>query len=140
MAKRHYSDVFNAGDHGTTYGGNPLATNVVYHVVGEISKPEFLARVREASTYFIAQLEALKSETGDAITSIKGQGLMIGIDTKFQIKELLGELLVAGLIATQAGKNTLRLTPPLIISNAEIDEAVEKIRQVITSKDLPCLT
>ncbi len=139
MAKDHVCSVFKPGDHGTTYGGNPLATNVVYHVVSEIVKPEFLARVREASAYFYDQLEALQAETGDAITAIKGQGLMIGLDTKFQIKELLAELLENGLVATQAGKNTLRLTPPLTISNTEIDEAIKKIKTVITSDNLPCL-
>ncbi len=138
MAKKKYSSVFKAGDHGTTYGGNPLATNVVYHVVSEISKPEFLERVREASTYFYAELEKLQSETGDAITALKGQGLMIGIDTKFQIKDLLGELLENGLMATQAGANTLRLTPPLTISNDDIDEAITKIKTVITSGNVPC--
>ena len=139
MAKKEISKVFNAGDHGTTYGGNPLATNVVYHVVSEIVKPEFLARVKEASTYFVKKLNALHNETGNAITAVKGEGLMIGIDTKFKIADLLSELLKHGLLATQAGKNTLRLTPPLTISNDEIDEAVEKIAAVLKDEDKLCL-
>ncbi len=131
MAKQKIADAFNAGDHGSTYAGNPLATNVAYHVVSEIVKPEFLKRVREASLYFRERLGALHNETGNAIKAVKGEGLMIGIDTKYQIKELLHELLEAGLMATQAGKNTLRLTPPLIISNEEIDKAVAVISDVL---------
>jgi len=131
MAKKRIADAFQAGDHGSTYAGNPLATNVAYHVVSEIVKPEFLAHVRDASTYFVERLKALHNETGNAITAIKGEGLMIGIDTKYQVKELLHELLEAGLMATQAGKNTLRLTPPLIISMAEIDKAVAIIGDVL---------
>ncbi len=131
MSKSYISDVFKAGDHGSTYAGNPLATNVVYHVVSEIVKPEFLARVKEAGAYFIKKLNALHNETGNAITSIKGEGLMIGVDTKFEIKTILNELLKNGMVATQAGKNTLRLTPPLNISDAEIDEAVEKLGTVL---------
>ena len=100
-------------------------------MVSEIVKPEFLARVKEASDYFIKKLEGLHNETGNAITAIKGEGLMIGIDTKYQVKDILKELLHTGMLATQAGKNTLRLTPPLNISNAEIDEAVEKIAAVL---------
>lgn len=138
MAKNHVVSAFKAGDHGSTYAGNPLATNVVYHVVSELSKPEFLARVKEASAYFIKKLNALHNETGNAITAIKGEGLMIGIDTKFEIKGVLHELLENGLLATQAGKNTLRLTPPLIISNDEIDEAVEKIAAVLKNEEKLC--
>jgi len=134
MAKEEIASAFKVGEHGTTYGGNPLATNVVYHVVSELVKPEFLARVKEASAYFIKKLEGLHNETGNAITTIKGEGLMIGIDTKYQIKDILSELMHLGLLATQAGKNTLRLTPPLTISNDEIDEAVEKIGAVLKNE------
>ncbi len=135
MAKKDIADAFKVGEHGTTYGGNPLATNVVYHVVSEISKPDFLARVREASEYFLKKLEGLHNETGNAITAIKGEGLMIGIDTKYKIKTVLTALQSEGLLATQAGANTLRLTPPLTICDAEIDEAVEKIGNVLKNND-----
>ncbi len=136
MAKKHLSDTFKAGDHGSTYAGNPLACNVVYHVVSELVKPKFLQRVKEAGEYFVTKLNALHNETGNTITSVKGQGLMIGVDTKFKVSSILPALLKSGLMATQAGKNTLRLTPPLTISNEEIDEAVEKISSVLTSSTL----
>ena len=139
MAKEKIADAFNAGDHGSTYAGNPLATNVVYRVVSEIAKPVFLKRVNEASQYFRDRLNALHNETGNAITAVKGNGLMIGIDTKFEIKGLLNELLENGLMATQAGKNTLRLTPPLIISNNEIDKAVAIIGDTLKNEEKLCL-
>lgn len=135
MTTSTIADAFNAGDHGSTYAGNPLATNVVYRVVSEIAKPEFLNRVNEASQYFRDRLNALHNETGNAITAVKGNGLMIGIDTKFEIKGLLSELLENGLMATQAGKNTLRLTPPLIISNEEIDKAVSIIGDTLKNEE-----
>lgn len=136
MAKKEISSVFKAGDHGSTYAGNPLACNVVYHVVSEIVKSEFLARVKEAGEYFVTKLNALHNETGNTITAVKGEGLMIGIDTKFKVAGILSELLKNGMMATQAGKNTLRLTPPLTISNEEIDEAVEKIANVLKNSKL----
>ncbi len=135
MAKKHVSDSFEVGMHGSTYAGNPLATSVVLNVVGEIVKPEFLARVREASAYFITKLNALHNETGSVITAVKGEGLMIGVDTKYDVKGILTQLKENGLFATQAGKNTLRLTPPLNIRNDEIDEAVEKISLVLKDTD-----
>ena len=138
LCKAGIADVFTAGVHGSTYAGNPLATSVVYNVVSEIVKPEFLARVNEAHDYLIKKLNALHNEVGSAITAVKGEGLMIGVDTKFDIKELLDELLANGLMTTQAGDNTLRLTPPLTISNAEIDEAVGKISDVLKNKEKLC--
>ena len=135
MTKTHIAEAFNPGDHGSTYAGNPLATNVAYHVVSELVQPEFLARVQEASAYFIKKLNALHNETSNSITAVKGEGLMIGIDTKFEIKDLLRQLLKNGVIATQAGKSTLRLTPPLTISDSEIDDVVGKISTVLKSFD-----
>jgi len=64
---------------------------------------------------------------------------MIGIDTKYKIADLLKELLEHGVLATQAGKNTLRLTPPLTISDTEIDEVVDKIGAVLKAEDKLCL-
>lgn len=139
MSKKDIAGNFKAGDHGSTYAGNPLATNVVLHVVSEISKPEFLKHVKDVSAYFIKKLNALHNETGNTIKAVKGEGLMIGIDTKYQVKEVLHELLEEGMLATQAGKNTLRLTPPLTISNSEIDEAVEKIANVLNREEKLCL-
>jgi len=136
MAKKAIADAFQYGDHGTTYGGNPLATNVVYHVVSELIKPEFLDHVKQASAYFREKLSTLQAETGNVIHAIKGEGLMVGLDTKYKCAGLLDKLLQKGLITTQAGKNTLRLTPPLTISFAEIDEAVAKIADVLNTGDL----
>lgn len=138
MAKKQYADIFVAGEHGTTYGGNPLAVSVVYNVISEIVKPEFLQHVRDMSAHFYQKLEALKEELGDVIIALKGEGLMIGIDTKFKVSDILNELLKNNMLATQAGANTLRLTPPLIITKPEIDEAVEKIRLVLKDEDKLC--
>jgi len=81
------------------------------------------------------QLHKLKSET-NSIEEIRGIGLMIGIDTAFDIKELLGSLLDHGLIATQAGAKSLRLTPPLIFTKENVDEAIDKLSHVIKKAEL----
>lgn len=136
MARGDISKTFKAGDHGTTYGGNPLATKVVHAVVSEILSDGFLDHAQEMSAYFKTALETLQAETGDIVTNIRGQGLMIGIETKFAVKDLLAALLENGLLATQAGSNTLRLTPPLIIQKHEIDDAIAKIKTVLTEGGL----
>ncbi|MEM6780268.1 MAG: acetylornithine/succinylornithine family transaminase [Pseudomonadota bacterium] len=137
MAKKKFTEAFEAGDHGTTYGGNPLATNVVYHVVSEMLSDGFLDHVNKASAHFLSKLETLKSESNTGtITDVRGKGLMIGIDTKFKCASLLNKLLENGLLATQAGANTLRLTPPLTVNESEIDEAVDIIAQTLRDETL----
>lgn len=135
LAKEKLSKHLTIGTHGTTYGGSPLATKIAHAVMSEILKPGFLDHVNEMSDYLIAQLESLKTKT-NKITDIRGKGLMIGVDTVFDIKKLLGALRDAGLLATQAGTGTLRLTPPLIVTKAEIDEAIGILTDVL-NKEAP---
>lgn len=130
MAKKKYSSVFKYGDHGSTYAGNPIATRITYEVLDQVRQPEFLKNVNEIGQYLITGLEKLKSET-NSIEEIRGKGLMIGIDTVYDIGKLLKELQHNGLLATQAGDKSLRLTPPLVMGKAEADEALEKIGHVI---------
>lgn len=135
LAKEKLSKHLTVGTHGTTYGGSPLATKIAHAVMSEILKPGFLDHVNEMSGYLIAQLESLKTKT-NKITDIRGKGLMIGVDTVFDIKKLLSALRDAGLLATQAGTATLRLTPPLIVTKAEIDEAIGILTDVL-NKEAP---
>lgn len=135
MAKKEISGVFKYGDHGSTYAGNPLATRIAYEVIDQIRQPEFLQNVIDTGNYLIEGLEKLKAET-NSIEAIRGTGLMIGIDTAYDIGKLLHALQENGLLATQAGAKSLRLTPPLVMGKAEADEALEKIAYVIKKGDL----
>ncbi len=130
LGKKKFTSVFSAGDHGTTYGGNPLGTRLAYETVKQISDPAFLKNVTETGNYLIEGLNKLKSET-NSIEEVRGIGLMIGVDTAYDIKTVLNDLLEGGLIATQAGDKSLRLTPPLIFTKDHVDEALNKIGHVI---------
>lgn len=135
LAMDKFGKHIKPGMHGTTYGGNPLATSVAYAVSSAVHKPEFLAHVKEVSAYLMDGLEKLKRET-NSIEDIRGKGLMIGLDTVFDIKKLLKALLESGMIATQAGARSLRLTPPLTLTKAQADEALKIIGDVIQKGDL----
>lgn len=135
LGKKKFTSAFAPGDHGTTYGGNPLATAVVHTVVSQIKEPAFLQHVREVGAYLMDGLNKLKTDT-NSIEDVRGVGLMIGVDTVYDIGKLLNKLLEDGLIATQAGERTLRLTPPLIISKSEADEALDKFSHIIRKGDL----
>lgn len=117
------------GVHGSTYGGNPFAMAVALEAFDELSKPETLANVREVAGYFTQQLEGLKARFPDVIVDIRGRGLLIGIklvpnNRNFMVWARDEKLLIAG-----GGDNCVRLLPPLIITQDEAHEAIEKIER-----------
>ncbi len=122
-AKRKFGKAIVVGTHGTTYGGNPLACAVVKCVMEEMLAEGFMDNVNKVSKILFDGLAKIQRES-NKITDIRGAGLMIGVDSVFEIKKVLSNLQRNGLMATQAGKATLRLTPPLIINEAEAEEAI----------------
>ncbi len=134
VAKDRFAKHLTPGSHGTTYGGNPLSTAVAHTVISEILKPGFLDNVNKVGTFIMEGLQELQRES-NKIIDIRGRGLMFGIDTKIDIKQLLGALQKNGLMATQAGKATLRITPPLIIEQAQAQEALDIIGATLKQED-----
>lgn len=130
LAKDKFADAMELGMHGTTYGGNPLATHVAYTVVSEIMSDGFMDHVNKMGERLVAGLENIKSRS-NKIEAVRGIGLMVGADLSIDIKGFLGALRENGMMATQAGAKTLRLTPPLIAGEKEIDEALEKIENTL---------
>lgn len=132
-AKAEFGAAIAVGTHGTTYGGNPLACAVAASVMKELLKTGFMENVRARSEQFVTGLKKIQRES-NKINEIRGAGLMIGVDTTIEIKTLMSALQSNGLMTTQAGDSTLRLTPPLIITAPEIDESLGIIEK--TLKDL----
>lgn len=126
VAKKEFGSALVAGTHGTTYGGNPLACAVAATVMSELLSKGFLDNVKKVSEVMFQGLEKIRSGS-NKITDIRGKGLMIGVDTVFDIKDVLDNLQKNGLMATQAGKATLRITPPLITTVKEAEESLEII-------------
>lgn len=135
MAAKHpFADAITVGTHGTTYGGNPLACAVVATIVKEMMKKGFMDNVNAMSEILFEGLHKIQRDS-NKIEDIKGKGLMIGVDTPFEIKDLLNKLQSNGLMATQAGKSTLRLTPPLILNEDHAKEALEIIDKTLKEMD-----
>lgn len=124
VAKLDIAQHFSAGSHGTTYGANPLAMRLVHTMLTQILKPGFLENVRTTGAYLKAGLEKIKRES-NTIKDIRGTGLILGVDTVFDPAKLLKSLLNNGMMATRAGDTTLRLTPPLIVTQKEADECLQ---------------
>lgn len=116
------------GTHGSTYGGNPLATAVGNAVWDEISKPEFLEQVERVSNFLKQQFESLKDEFPDVVSEIRGKGLLCGMQLKKPAIEVRKMMLERKLLGGSAGDNVLRLAPPLIITEDHVREAVNILR------------
>ena len=129
-AKKPYSQVLTVGSHGSTYAGNPLATAVSAAVMSEIVKPAFISHVQKTAAHLVTRLQEVQRRTNQ-ISSIRGLGLLLGVDVTVDIKKLLRGLQGNGLLATQAGDATLRLTPPLIVSDKEVDESVAILEKTL---------
>jgi len=124
------------GAHGSTYGGNPFAMAVATEAFDELSNPALLSHVRDVAGYFTQQLEGLKSRFPDIIVDIRGRGLLIGVKLIPNNRSFMGwardeKLLIAG-----GGDNCVRLLPPLIITQEEAREAIEKFeRACVRARD-----
>jgi acetylornithine/N-succinyldiaminopimelate aminotransferase len=116
-----------AGSHGSTFGGNPLAMAVGNAVLDVVLEDGFLAHVGTMSLRLKQRLAALKDEHPDIIDEIRGQGLMLGLKCKVPNQKLVEALRAEKMLTVQAGDNVVRLLPPLIIGEAEIELAAEKL-------------
>lgn len=112
-----------AGDHGTTYGGNPLACAAVEKVLDLFERNHIIENVRETAPYLEQRLEELAARHGD-ILERRGAGLMQGLVFAHPVGEIIGRALEKGLILISAGANIIRFVPPLIITRENIDEMV----------------
>lgn len=120
-------DIFQRGEHGTTYGGNPLACAAGLAVVNIVSDPLFLTEIEQKGNYFKNLLYQLASEFEEVTTEVRGKGLMLGLQVQRKAPELMQEGFEQGLIFNLAGGDTLRFVPPLIVTRADIDQANEKL-------------
>jgi acetylornithine/N-succinyldiaminopimelate aminotransferase len=112
-----------AGSHGSTFGGNPLAMAVGNAVLDVVLEDGFLDHVGGMGLWLKQLLAALKDEHGDIIEEVRGQGLMLGLKCKVPNQKLLEALRAEKMLTVQAGDNVVRLLPPLIVGEAEIDLA-----------------
>lgn len=115
------------GTHGSTFGGNPLAMAVGNAVLDVVLAPGFLEHVAQMGLRLKQRLAGLADEHNDIIAEVRGQGLMVGLRCRVENQLLLAGLRNHGMLAVQAGDNVVRLLPPLIVGDEEIDLACATI-------------
>jgi acetylornithine/succinyldiaminopimelate/putrescine aminotransferase len=121
------AEVMHPGDHGSTFAASPLVAAVANVLLQKVNQPEFLAEVSRKGAYLKERLEEINSA---CIGEVRGKGLMVGADLTIPANDLVQAGYKHGLLLVNAGPNTLRLVPPLIISEAEIDLLIERLTAV----------
>lgn len=124
LAKDELANVFKPGDHGSTFGGNPLVTSGALAVCERIFNDNFLQGVVDKGEYFQNKLNDLK-EKYTCIKKVKGKGLMIGCDLDINAQDIVNACFEKGLIINAVAGTTLRFVPALTTTKAEIDEALD---------------
>ncbi len=132
LARGKATDALQAGDHGSTFGGNHLACTAAYYVVNKLTTTAILDNVKKTGSYFKQQLADLKQTCG-CIKEVRGKGLMLGIDLDESVvaKEVLKKLLSMGFVTATAGANVLRFLPPYTIQKKHIDELTAALYKVL---------
>jgi acetylornithine/N-succinyldiaminopimelate aminotransferase len=118
------------GDHGTTFGGGPFVASVAKYVVERLSDPALLAHVRDAGAKLGAGLHAIAARTG-RVRAVRGMGFMWGLDTMAPAGEVVARALELGLLIVTAGDHTVRLLPPLVMSDADVARGLELLERAI---------
>lgn len=133
LAKESVAKLFTLGKHGTTFGGSPMACAVANKVVDIMSKDGFYDHVREVSSYF---LKSLKSRLGKykCIKDIRGKGLLIGIEFDQEVTFLRKAGMDVGIVFSVTQQKIVRIAPPLIITEKQCDQFVERFDGIVKEK------
>ncbi len=129
LATEEAARVLTPGTHGTTFGGNPLACAAANAVLDVMLAPGFLEGVDRKARRLWFALEDIVREQPDVLEDARGAGLILGLKARVPNTELQQAFMAEGLLTVSAGDNVVRLVPPLVLTDADIDTAVEMIRR-----------
>lgn len=125
--------VFKPGDHGGTFGGNPLACAAVYATLTTIKSEGLVDKVAEKGEYFKNELRKLQEKYPDKVTDVRGCGLMLGMEVVGEGKPIVESCLANNVIVNCTAGNVIRIVPPLIISREEIDIVVAALDKALAA-------
>ncbi len=131
LADRQVLEVFNPGDHGSTFGGNPLAAAVAREAVRVLVDEGLIENAEQQGEYLLGRLKRVES---DHIADVRGRGLLIGVELEPEAggaRRFAGALKGEGLLCKEAHENVIRFAPPLVITREDIDWALERIERVL---------
>lgn len=131
LARREVMSVFTPGDHGSTFGGNPIAAAVGLAAFDLLVEEQLIERAARLGSHLLSRLAAISSPL---VCDVRGRGLFAGIEldrTRIQASTVVERLLSAGILTRETHRNTIRFAPPFTIEENEIDWAVDRVAQVL---------
>ncbi len=129
VSSREVLGVFNPGDHGSTFGGNPLACAVAREALRVLTEEKLVEKSYEMGEYFMGLLRTIK---GPHIKEVRGKGLLIGLELDTKARPYCEELMGMGLLCKETHDHVIRFAPPLVITKKEIDWAFKRIKKVLS--------
>ena len=130
IAKKEVASSFKPGDHGTTFGGNPVACAAAIACLKVLQEGDLIEKCQKKGEYFKAKLECLKEKYPEKIEQIRVLGLMVGIELKEEGQEIVKKCLEEGVLINCTAGNVLRFLPPLIVKEEEIDYLIEVLDKI----------
>ncbi len=130
LASKEVLGVFNPGDHGSTFGGNPLACAIARTALRVLVSEKMIERSAELGAYFLDRLKALRSPH---VTEVRGLGLWIGIELNKPARPFCEALKEQGILCKETHEKVIRIAPPLVITREEIGWAFDRIKNVLES-------
>jgi predicted acetylornithine/succinylornithine family transaminase len=131
VTREDIAAVLKVGDHGSTFGGNPVAAAAGCGLLSELAKPGFLQGVKKTGAYLGGQLDALAKTCPQKIIGVRGAGMMWGMELKERGPEMVQRALEQGLVINCTAGNVLRFLPALTIGQAEVDEACKILKGIL---------
>ena len=123
--KEKWTEIFQPGSHGTTFGGSPLACSAAHAVLDVIEKEDLIKKTQKHGEFLQSELENLKNKYPNLIKEVRGRGLMLALVMQNLPNDLITKLRQKGLLVVGAAGNAIRFLPPLTICNSELKEALE---------------
>jgi acetylornithine/N-succinyldiaminopimelate aminotransferase len=131
IASNKVAAVFHAGDHGSTFGGNPLACAAANVTLDTIESDHLLSNTKAIGAYLTTKLKALQEKYPALITEVRGMGLIIGMQLTKPGRQIVNECLEAGAIINCTAETVLRFVPPLIINKDNVDELITILDKIL---------
>lgn len=128
LTQRDVLGLFRPGDHGSTFGGNPLAAAVARAALGVLVEENLAGRARELGAYFKGRLQRIESPY---IVDVRGKGLLLGVELNVPARRFCEALQARGILCKETHKTVIRFAPPLVIEKAQIDWVIEEVTEVL---------
>ena len=127
------AEAFKPGDHGSTFGGNPLACAAVYATLATIKSEGLVEKVAQKGEYFMGELKKLQAKYPDKVKEVRGRGLILGMELTSEARPVVEHCLANRVIVNCTAGSVIRIVPPLIISKEEIDMVVAALDKALAA-------